>query len=124
MIGNDYKAGKLIKEQVMEDYREPVYNRYAEEENYPRTLGPQVSKQMTLVDHLHQQGAMLDELDKCIHALEDRISPVVMGHPVDTAKDKEPPSNDSQVVTTVRNHNSYITHLIERLTILRNNIQL
>ena len=123
MIGNDYRAEKLKKEQVIEDYREPIFNRYAEEE-YPRTLGPEVKRQMTLVDHLHQQTGILDELDKCIHALEDRISPIVMGHPVDTAKEKEAVSNDSQVVATVRHHNSYITHLIERLTILRNNIQL
>lgn len=123
MIGNDYRAEKLKKEQVIEDYREPIFNRYAEEE-YPRTLGPEVKRQMTLVDHLQQQTGILDELDKCIHALEDRISPIVMGHPVDTAKEKEAVSNDSQVVATVRHHNSYITHLIERLTILRNNIQL
>lgn len=123
MIGNAFSTDKMKKEQVMEDYREPIFNRYAEEE-YPRTLGPEVKRQMTLVDHLHQQSAILEELDKCIHALEDRISPIVIGHPVDTAKEKELASNDSQVVASVRNHNSYITHLIERLSVLRNNIQL
>lgn len=123
MIGNDFRAEKLKKEQVMEDYREPIYNRYADEE-YPRTLGPQVSKQMTLGEHLDQQRALIEELDKCILALEERLSPVLMGHPVDTARDKEPVTNDSHLVLAVRSHNNYISSLIGRISYTRNNIQL
>jgi len=120
MIGKQYQA---IKEQVREDYSEPEYNRYAEEE-YPRTLGPDVRKQMSLGQHIDQQSGMLQELDKCIHALEDRLSPVIIGHTLDSAKDKEQASNDSQFVTAVRSHNSYINSLIHRINDLRNNIQL
>jgi hypothetical protein len=119
MISKQYQT---IKEHVREDYSEPEYNRYAEEE-YPRTLGPEVRKQMTLGQHIDQQSGMLQELDKCIHALEDRLSSILVGHPVDTAKEEQV-SNDSQLVTAVRSHNSYISSLIIRINDLRNNIQL
>lgn len=124
MIGNDYRAEKLGRmqtkhEEVREDYREAQYIERA------RTLGPEVTAhQLTLGEHLEQQRTVLEELHKCVDMLEERLCPILMGHPVEGSKEGQPVSNDSHLVIATRANNSYIVNIINRINNIRNNIQL
>lgn len=78
-----------------------------------------------LVQSLYQQEALLEELDKGLQVLQDKLAPVTLqepDHPKEPANNLN--GNDSSLYVQVAKNNTYINILIQRVACMTMGVQL
>lgn len=132
MIGNAFRSAydsDIMKRNTRYDVRE----NYSDEQGYEeplkqpeaaRTLGGALVKNSILSLAIEQQH-LLDELEKCMAALGERLIPISI-HPVLQGEDiaKQPKREESEMYSMLSSNNGYIVRLIHRITAIREGVQL
>ena len=119
----------MINRTIYNETREKYYED-PRQENYrvdsASILGAASPKVRTgLVQGLYQQEALLEELDKGLQVLQDKLAPVTLqepDHPKEPANNLN--GNDSSLYVQVVKNNAYINILIQRVACMTMGVQL
>ena len=111
------------------NYREPVFNRYAEpEERYLAKGAVQAIKQQGVMQLCEEQEKNLNVLMEVVSALEQRLGPLVISQPEPSTRNMSITdgdyNNNSTVVANMISHQAMIRRIIERVASLRDNVQI
>ena len=107
------------------NYREPIFNRYAEtEEKY----APQKQiKQQGIMQLCEEQEKNLSVLLEVITSLEQRLTPIIVAQPEPSNRNMNMTdgdyNNNSTIVANMIAHQAMIRRIIERVASLRDNAQ-
>lgn len=111
------------------NYREPVFNRYAEPEveKYDGREGIKHSKQ-GLMKLCEEQEKNLNVLMEVITSLEQRLTPITVAQPEPSNRNMSTSegdyNNNSNVIAEMITHQAIIRRIIERVASLRDNAQI
>lgn len=116
--------GRTMYNETREKYYEdPKQENYRVDSASGLLASPKV--RTGLVQGLYQQEALLEELDKGLQVLQDKLAPVTLQEP---DHPKEPVNNlhgnDSSLYVQVAKNNTYINILIQRVACMTMGVQL
>jgi hypothetical protein len=116
--------GRTIYNETREKYYDdPKQENYRVDAASMLAASPKVRS--GLVQGLYQQEALLEELDKGLQVLQDKLAPVTLQEP---DHPKEPINNlngnDSSLYVQVVKNNAYINILIQRVACMTMGVQL
>ena len=111
------------------NYREPVFNRYAEPEEKYAVLGAgKQIKQQGIMQLCEEQEKNLNVLLEVISSLEQRLTPITVVQPEPSNRNMSTTegdyNNNSTIVSNMIVHQAMIRRIIERVASLRDNAQI